>query len=211
MPRKIFHLGFCLILFYGCGIAQHPVNFDFELINRMSGSPEGISSTHPDSYSLTFDSLVKQHGKYSAVLEQKDPNAGVGSFAFIIDQKFSGKKLTLKGYIRTENVSAGFAGLLLWVDGYAGVHSFDNMASQQLRGTNDWKEYSITIGYNGEEAKDIHVGAMLVGKGKIWLDNFQLLVDDKDFSLAPVYKGVLHKADLDTAFLNGSGVQLVGR
>ncbi len=138
---------------------------------------------------------------------KKIPSEKVGSFNFRIDPEFSGKKLTLKGYIRTENVSSGFAGLLLYADGYMGTLGFDNMASQQLKGTNEWKEYTVTIPYNAEETKAIHVGALLFGPGKIWLDNFHLLADDKDISLAPAYKKVFYKADLDTAFVRSSGVQ----
>ena len=39
----------------------------------------------------------------------------------------------------------------------------------------------IEVEFNEEEANEIYVGALLVGKGKIWLDNFHLLVDDNDY------------------------------
>jgi hypothetical protein len=193
---------------FGCTSAQTHYNFDFETLDSASALPDGLISNQKSTYSLTVDSLIRQHGKYAIVLEQKVPNAQFGSFCFAIKPAFKGEKLTLKGFIRTENVSDGFAGLWLRVDGNAGVLSFDNMQRQGLKGTNDWKEYTIEVEFNAEEANTIYAGALLVGKGKIWLDNFHLLVDDNDFSLAPAFKRTPKKADLDTIFLTGSQVKI---
>ena len=205
---KIFFF-LCISIMVCCGdtSAQTAYNFDFETVNAATALPEGINSNQQKSYSLSVDSLIRQHGKFSLVLEQKDPNAQFGAFSFSIKPAFRGQKLTLKGYIRTENVS-GFAGLWARVDGNSGVLSFNNMQSQGLKGTNDWKEFSIDIDYNTEDANAIFVGALLAGKGKIWLDNFHLLIDDKDFSLAPAFNKIQLKADLDTAFSHGSLVQI---
>ncbi len=72
MPARLFHLCVCIIFFCLGANAQNPFNADFESINRATGTPDGIRSTHPVTFPLTIDSLIKQHGKYSAVLEQKD-------------------------------------------------------------------------------------------------------------------------------------------
>jgi hypothetical protein len=167
--------------------------------------PEGLHSNQTE-YTLSADSLIRQHGKYAS-RGAKRSECAVRAFSFQLN-RFSGKKLTLKGYIKTENVSDGFAGLWMRVDGNSGALSFDNMQEQNLKGTNDWKEYTISIDFDEEEAKSVYIGALLVGKGKIWLDNFHLLMDEKDISLAPVLKRMQRKADLDTAFLSGSGVQI---
>jgi C-terminal processing protease CtpA/Prc len=208
MYKSFFLLCICLLLYCGYTFAQSSYNFDFETLSSATALPDGINSNQQKTYSLSVDSLIRQHGKYSLALEQKDPNGQFGAFSFSIKPKFSGKKLTLKGFIRTENVSDGFAGLWLRVDGNAGVLSFNNMQSQGLKGTNSWKEYSIDVEFNEDEANAIYVGALLVGKGKIWLDNFQLLVDDKDFSQAPAFNKIQRKADLDTTFSSGSRVQI---
>jgi hypothetical protein len=187
--------------------AQNTYNFDFENINRSTALPEGTGSNQPKAYPLTVDSLIRQHGKYAVLLQQVNGDAPFGAFSFSVKPAFSGKKLTLKGYIRTENVS-GFAGLWMRVDGSAGILSFNNMQAQGLKGSNEWKEYQIDVEYDPEEAKTIYVGSLLAGAGKIWVDNMHLLVDDQDYSLAPLYKRTEEKADLDTAFLEGSGVQV---
>jgi len=206
--NRFFFLFACFVFGYAYTYAQNSYNFDFETLNATTGLPEGIHSNQQSEYLFSVDSLIRQHGKYSVSLEQIDQNAKFGAFSFSFEPRFSGKKLTLKGYIKTENVSDGFAGLWMRVDGNSGVLSFDNMHGQNLKGTNDWKEYTISIDFDEEEAKSVYVGALLVGKGKIWLDNFHLLMDEKDISLAPVSKKAQRKADLDTAFLRGSGVQM---
>ncbi|HET7002231.1 MAG TPA: S41 family peptidase [Puia sp.] len=208
MFKRFFFLFVCFVFRNEYTHAQNSYNFDFETLSASTGLPEGIYSNQPKEYSLSVDSLIRQHGKYSVSLEQKDQNAKFGAFSFSFEPRFSGKKLTLKGYIKTENVSDGFAGLWMRVDGNSGVLSFDNMQEQNLKGTNEWKEYTISIDFDEEEAKSVYIGALLAGKGKIWLDNFHLLMDEKDISLAPVPKKLQHKADLDTAFLNGSGVHI---
>ena len=207
MFKRFFFLFVCLVFRYGHTYAQNSYNFDFETLSATTGLPEGLHSNQQTEYTLSVDSLIRQHGKYAVSLEQKDKNAQFGAFSFLFEPGYSGKKLTLKGYIKTENVS-DFAGLWMRVDGNSGVLSFDNMQGQGLKGTNDWKEYTISIDFDEEEAKTVYVGALLVGKGKIWLDNFHLLMDEKDISLAPVLKKAQRKADLDTAFLRSSGVQM---
>ena len=208
MSKIFFFLCICFMVCFGRTSAQSTYNFDFETLDVASALPDGIISNQKTTYSLSVDSLIRQHGKYSVVLEQRVPIAQFGAFSFAIKPAFKGKKLTLKGFIRTENVSDGFAGLWLRVDCNAGVLSFDNMQRQGSKGTNDWKEYTIEVEFNEEEANTIYAGALLVGKGKIWLDNFHLLVDDNDFSLAPAFKKTPKKADLDTVFLTGSRVQI---
>ncbi len=199
MFKRIFFLCVCFVFGYGYIYAQDSYNFDFETLNAMTGLPDGLHSNQQTEYLLSVDSLIRQHGKYSVSLEQKDQNARFGAISFSIEPRFSGKKLTLKGYIKTENVS-DFAGLWMRVDGNSGVLSFDNMQSQGLKGTNDWKEYTISIDFDEEEAKSVYVGALLVGKGKIWLDNFHLLMDEKDISLAPVLKKAQRKAEPGYSF-----------
>jgi Peptidase family S41 len=208
MHKSFFILFLYCILFCIPTFAQVALNFDFEDLDPLTGIPKGVhfDADQQKTYPLSVDSFIRQHGSYSVILQQKDSNAQFGLFSFSIKPNFSGKKLTLKGYIRTENVSGGFAGLWIRVDGIGGTISFDNMANKGVTGSTDWKEYQVEVDFDEEEANLILVGGLLVGKGKIWLDNFQLLVDDKDIALAPAKKEIKQKARLDTAFLDGSNV-----
>src|SRR5580658_2861860 len=157
--------------------AQKNFNFDFELIDPATGFPKDLQF-NPDQrekYPLAVDSMIKQHGKYSISLYQKDSSAYFGAVSFKITPNFSGKKLTLKGFVKTENVE-GRAALWMRIDGDGNALAFDNMSNRVISGTSDWKEYSITLDFDEGDADSVLVGGILVGKGKMWLDNLQLLV-----------------------------------
>src|SRR5450631_1986621 len=88
MYKKFFVHCINFMLCCGCTSAQNSYNFDFETLSP-AGLPDGINSNQQKTYSLSVDSLIRQHGKYSVVLEQKDPNAQFGAFSFSIKPTFS--------------------------------------------------------------------------------------------------------------------------
>ncbi|WP_133586644.1 hypothetical protein [Sphingobacterium yanglingense] len=53
------------------------------------------------------------------------------------------------------------------------------MRSRGITGTTDWKEYEITLQLAPDKTEKILIGGLLVGKGKIWLDDLQLTIDGK--------------------------------
>src|SRR4029453_15059497 len=82
---------------------------------------------------------------------------------------FTGETLELFGYLRTEDVS-DFAGLWLREDADSGAVAFDNMQRPQLKGTNEWAEYSIVLPLN-KTAKRLAFGVLASGAGKVWADD----------------------------------------
>ncbi len=79
------------------------------------------------------------------------------------------------------------------------------MQTRALSGTSDWAQYSITLPLP-PEATTIFVGALLSGKGKLWIDDLQVLIDGKDIKEAKIRPVVLPKAALDKEFDNGSKI-----
>jgi hypothetical protein len=61
-------------------------------------------------------------------------------------------------------------------DGESPALAFDNMQARQLKGTTDWKEYSITLPVH-PEGRQLFFGVLVAGTGKAWADDLQLLVD----------------------------------
>jgi hypothetical protein len=51
---------------------------------------------------------------------------------------------------------------------------FDNMSSRPIRGTTGWTRYNIDT-MIPPEAVWLNFGIVLVGRGAVWADNFQLL------------------------------------
>ncbi|MBK6544389.1 MAG: peptidase S41 [Saprospiraceae bacterium] len=98
-------------------------------------------------------------------------------------------------------------------DGYAGLWmridpsiAFDNMNKNGVKGTTDWIKYEITLEMNPEKTKQIVIGGLLVGKGKMWLDNFNVSIDGKDIKdLKPITRK-LFPAEKDKEFDKGSGI-----
>ena len=155
-------------------------------------------------YKIEKDSTLTQSGAYSAKISSGENGNTFGSIAYKIPANYKGKFLTLEGFIKTENIIGGFAGLLLRVDGTSGSLAFDNMQAQGLSGTNDWKKYEIMVKFP-DEAKNIYLGGILTGNGTAWFDDFTLKVNgEKDIQDLKEEAVAYKPADLDSTYADGS-------
>lgn len=121
------------------------------------------------------------------------PSFGVATASFPIKDA-SGKRARFSGYIKTEGITTGFAGLWWRVDGAAGMLAFDNMQDRGVTGTTDWKRYDIELPV-AADAKNINFGAILTGNGTAWFDGLSVELDgapypdqttfDLDFESSP--------------------------
>ncbi|MEL6252005.1 MAG: S41 family peptidase [Bacteroidota bacterium] len=189
-----------LILFCSTSIFAQD-NLDFEQVK--DGKALKWNNFGNGSYENAIDSEVFHGGKYSASIENKNDDLGFQAFAYTVPAKFKGKKIKLTGYLKTENVSEGYAGLWLRLDPRV---AFDNMAGRGIIGTTDWKKYEIELKYDTEETQQIVFGALLVGKGKVWLDDLEVSLDGKKLENAPAKS--LSAAEKDSAFHGGSGISI---
>ncbi len=159
---------------------------------------------------LSLDDKVVHGGRWSARLERNATSPeSFSSLAKVFHLDFEGRAIELRGYIRTEDVKE-FVGLWLREDGEDGNSlAFENMQAKAIKGTRDWAEYSITLPLHSE-ARQIVVGALLVGTGKLWVDDLQVLVDGKPIWEAPKVVAPLTPLHTDHAFDKGSGVSVSG-
>ncbi len=169
------------------------------------GAPGGWGSNPPGS--VHVDDRIVHGGKWSARIERpQDTSGGLSGITKVVPMDFQGKRLEMRGFLRTEEVT-GFVGMWMREDGERSGMEFDNMQNRQLKGTHDWQEYSISIPVNAE-AKQLFFGVFVTGTGKVWADDLQLLVDGKPVWEAPrreIPKTVL---DTDHEFDAGSGIAL---
>ncbi len=109
-----------------------------------------------------------------------DKNGTFGCITYKIPANYIGDTIVLSGRIKYENVK-GSVGLLMRIDGHSKKSSlaFKSMQGQQIRGTSDWKEYSIKLPFP-DNAKTIYVGGILGKKGIAWFDDFKVTIDGKD-------------------------------
>jgi C-terminal processing protease CtpA/Prc len=152
---------------------------------------------------LFADDKIVHGGRLSARIQrQADSPDDFSTLTNEIPMDFAGATIEFRGFLRTEDVSS-FVGLWMREDGETPALAFDNMESRQLNGTTEWKEYSITLPVK-PEGKQLFFGVLLVGRGKAWADDLQLLVDGKPIWEAPKAQHPKTALDLDHEFDGGS-------
>lgn len=184
------------------------LNLDVEQINPKTQLPAGWWAPTDNGYTVTADSLVKHHGRYALRIQSASAKAGGFGVASVkLPVNFQGKTMTLTGFLKTENVQNGYAGLWLRIDGSQGALHLDNMSKQNVHGTTGWQVYSITLPLD-EAAESVVLGGLLPGTGTMWLDQLELTVDGKPLARAFLRPIRHYKAEQDTAFYSGSGISL---
>jgi len=177
------------------------LNLDFE---QLAGEkPGGWVTYGSGNYQIAVDSSIVFSGKNSVCIEYSGDAPDFKAWALNFSPDFGGKQIKLTGYIKTENVSDGYAGLWMRIDPSV---AFDNMQNRGITGSTDWTQYEITLNLKSS-ANNIVVGGMLVGKGKMWLDKLEISVDGGPLDQAPARE--LKKADEDREFDNGSGIPAI--
>ncbi len=167
----------------------------------------GWSGGPPET--LHKDSVIVHGGHFAARIERSKESAGAFSvLTRVIPVTFTGDTLELVGWVRTEDVRGGYAGLWLREDGAGGMITLDNMQSRGLVGSQDWRECRIAMPLD-KGARSVLFGALLVGDGKAWVDDLRLLVDGRPYSAAPRPKRPVTAVDRDHEFDAGSKIGTV--
>jgi C-terminal processing protease CtpA/Prc len=203
MKHSIFTFLFFFIaapVFCQSGETKPKLNLGFEQISN--GIPVGWNNFSSAENKISLDSTVVKSGRYSASIEYS-PGDDFKALAFILPDNYNGKIITLSGYIKTENVSDGYAGLWMRIDPDLG---FENMNNDGIKGTTDWKKYEIALQMNPGKTKQIVIGGLLVGKGKMWMDDLQVTIDGKDINDLKPYQRKIFPAENDKEFDKGSKI-----
>ena len=156
---------------------------------------------------MALDNVVVHSGRFSCRMDRtasSESNFTTVTFNQAMD--FTGQTVELRGWLRRDSVS-GYVGLWLREDGPSGVLQFDNMASRGLNGTAEWIEYSVKLPLD-PKTKALYFGALIVGTGRLWADDLQLLVDGKPLADVPARPKPVTVLDRDTTFTASSGIAL---
>jgi len=199
-----------LVILYATSCSQTPnaglnttdLNLSFE--NIQNGKPAVWQIYPKKNYTVSLDSMTVKSGKYSLSIEFTGDTASDKPIFIVLPHIYEGKNITLSGYIKTENVTDGYAGLWMRIDPRI---AFDNMYGRGITGTTDWKKYEITLPMNSAKTKHIVLGGMLVGKGKMWMDDLHITIDGKDIKDAKICQNELSPAENDEEFDAGSKIQ----
>ena len=150
-------------------------DLDFE-----SSSPIGFY-TGGNGYQVKLDKRFSQSGKQSLLMRYAPPppiaNGGATAIAEFPADIAIGKRVRLSGYIKTREVSQGWAGLWLRIDGPSGAMlAFDNMEDRGATGTTDWERYEVELPVPAG-AKRIVYGALFPANGTGWFDSLKVEID----------------------------------
>lgn len=185
--KTLFSLIFFLfsITLPGQNILNPEYNFGFEKISFKDNLPLDWIKWGTDNYLLKSDSVVKHSGTFSLSIQSNNYQTGqsFGCAAFEISPDFKGTKIEIRAYMKLLDVKDGQAGLMLRIDEKYGKSRFDNMQQRNIHGTSDWKLYSVKLQLP-KEATKIYIGAMLTGTGKLWVDDFKVLIDGTEIEKA---------------------------
>ncbi|MCX6230231.1 MAG: S41 family peptidase [Bacteroidetes bacterium] len=180
------------------------LNLNFEVTEN--GKPIGWKDFGNSDYKFALDSINVKNGKYAVTIEFNGEIPKRKAVSYILPNNYDGKKITLSGFIKTENVTAGYAGLLMSIEPYL---AFDNMFKNGIKGTSDWTKYEITLDMNPEKTQQILIGGLLTGKGKMWMDDLKVTIDGKDIKdLKPFEKKPL-PADTDYQYDRCSQIAMI--
>ncbi|HEX7493416.1 MAG TPA: MG2 domain-containing protein, partial [Bacteroidales bacterium] len=183
MRKKILFMAFIAYSYFSSGqLSYKPdYNFGFERILNNNQLPDKWYKLGTANYTVKAD-LTEKHSGTASVLIQPSGSLEYGSFgsvAYSVPAIYQGKKIELRAYLKYQDVEDGQVGLMLRIDGEKVSLKFDNMTQRNIHGTSDWKQYSIKM-MLPKDAATIKIGALLTGTGKLWVDDFQLLIDGID-------------------------------
>lgn len=167
-----------LVLPLSTACSQFIQNLDFE--SHSTGWETGGVG-----YTIDVDTSISHAGKGSLRMTYNDGKGfSFASQAFSADQTRGKKRILLSGFVKTENVTEGYAGLWLRLDGQSGPTKIDNMQDRGIVGSTDWQKCQIQLDADTSTIRVVF-GTLFTGKGSAWFDDLGIEID-----------GVPHKAEL---------------
>jgi hypothetical protein len=148
---------------------------------RQARPPYGwlLRGSHPEDYETGVDPSPGPGVKASAYIRSRSSQPQ--SFGTLMQTfqsgNYQGERLRLSGSVKARGL-ANWAGLWMRVDGRREELGFDNMKDRKIKGSTDWKPYSIVLDVP-RESEDIAFGIMLVGKGQAWVSDLKFEVVSK--------------------------------
>ena len=173
----------------GLGFCQQYLNFDFE-----KESVEGIS--RPWGWSLdawgenafSIDSTIKKSGKYSLKITADSIIQQLPALQHNLEPfSICGKRVTLKGSINSQirkgksYISIGYAS----VDEKGNYSDSSSIVYEVNQNSNTWKEFETSFSIP-QDVISVFLKISFEGAGTIRYDNFQLIIDNKQYQELPV-------------------------
>lgn len=191
-------------LFGSCGVKPYSTtyNLDFEYAtNNRQPMQWDMPDTSYHGYAASLDFEQKQHGQASLHMRQTDP--GKSGWAIVSQvlpaSLVAGRDVELSGWIKTQDVSDGFADLFLIEYEHVDYNKYPlDTLDRGVRNSTPWTQISLKR-HIDERTSGVKIGGILKGPGVAWFDNLELTIDGERFcdTLVPAPKIRLTRKDRD--------------
>ena len=167
-------------------------------------APRGwvLTGSAAANYTTGIDPLMSYQGHASAYLKGKlteDKGFGTLMQSFSASQ-YLGHRVRLSANVKSDRV-ADWAGLWMRVDQGATVLALDNMQRRAIKGTTDWKKYSVVLDVP-QEATGIAMGALLTRGGTIWINSVKVEIVGEDVPVTSLPVHMLPPGPANLSFEN---------
>ncbi len=156
------------------------LNWSFEQTSAGKKTPDKwhLMSPNAKKYSVSIDSTVRRSGLNSVLIASIDTavNPQYAGIGYMLPAGYLGKEIKVKGWMKTENIKGSLALMLGVYDAEGNTLQFENLQNKRLRGSKEWKQYSVTLPLSAD-AQNVHIGPILIGEGKLWIDDIEVFVD----------------------------------
>lgn len=173
--RTLLALFLWLLALVPAWAAPRPfLDLDFEAAECSSGW--GQAGFGP--YEVEIDGSVTRSGRQSLLLQYTGRGLRDARWFGFVSQQIpvdlvAGQRIRFTGFIRTEGITDGYAGLWWQASTADGRFVADSMQNRGPRGTTDWTRYEIDLDIPAN-ATQVRFGMLLPGNGRAWFDGLGL-------------------------------------
>jgi hypothetical protein len=140
-----------------------------------------LTGSAPQLYSSGIDANAHHDGAAVAYLiSNQAPGEQFGTMMQEFSAKdYAGQRLSFSAYVKSDRVGR-WACIWMRVDGAAGkMLAFDNMRDRPIKGTSDWKRYSVVLDVPAD-SQDIALGLLMNGQGEVEISGITLSTVSRD-------------------------------
>jgi hypothetical protein len=143
-----------------------------------SEAPAGwaLAGDKPANYRTGVDKAMTHDSLPCAFLASRvKDTGGFGTLMQMFSaSKYAGKRVRLRGWVRSQDVS-DWAGLWMRVDKGTAVVGFDNMQQRPIKGTLEWTTYDVVLDVPADATR-IAFGVLETGPGEVWINDLTFQV-----------------------------------
>jgi hypothetical protein len=175
----------------GVPFTSPKIDFDFE-----SNTPLGFFAGG-EGYGATLDRDIHYNGAQSVRLDfggkhqlsgAMPQTAGMATGS-LPAAAAAGKQIKFSGYIKTDRVENGRAGLWFRADRpNSSPAVFKNLGESSPKGTTGWTRYEMEVAVP-KETININFGGLLQGTGTAWFDGLEISIDGEPYTSASLDLG----------------------